>query len=160
MKKTILLSLALVFVMAALAPAVVITVPSAYPTIQAGIDAAETGDTVVVALGIYNENIHFNDENIVVTSTDPNNPAVVAATVIQGDGTTSVVTFDSNMIDASCQLTGFTITGGYGTENSILPGIYWGAGVYCYQASPTIKCNVITGNFGPMLGEKTRFMEE
>ncbi len=153
MKKTILLSLALVFVMVALAPAVVITVPSDYTTIQAGIDAAATGDIVVVALGIYNENIHFNDENIVVTSTDPNNPAVVAATVIQGDGTTSVVTFESNMIDARCQITGFTITGGYGTENSMLPGIYWGAGVYCYQASPTIKGNVITGNFAPPPGE-------
>ena len=53
-------------------------------------------------------------------------------------------------------LTGFTITGGYGTVNAATNfyygarTYYYGAGIYCYRASPTILGNIITGNSAPV----------
>jgi len=62
-------------------------VPTEYPTIQAAVDAAVDGDEVIIEPGIYNEpgnyNIYLRCNAITVRSIDPNNPAIVAATVIE-----------------------------------------------------------------------------
>jgi len=125
-----------------------------YRHIQDGIDAACNGIKVIVAEGIYYENINFNNKNIILTSSDPNDPNVVANTIIDGSQPAdpnlgAAVTFEGGE-EPNCVLTGFTITGGTGNYFEI-PGWprrrYWGGGV-CLKpnASPTITKNIITGN--------------
>lgn len=108
----------------------VIHVPADQPTIQAGINAAANGDTVLVSAGTYYENINFNGKAITVTSVSG-----PAATVIDGSkGSTGVtVTFSSSEKSTSI-LSGFTIQNGAEI------------GIEVYSASPTITGNVVTLN--------------
>ena len=134
-----------------------ITVPDEYSTIQGAIDAALDSDQVIVSSGTYNENINFKGKSITVRSTNPDNPAVVAVTIIDGStpsdpNNASVVTFNSGENNDSI-LSGFTITGGSGTWLTIgwdLHEIYWnrcGGGIVCYNLSePTITKNIIRDN--------------
>ena len=87
--------------------------------------------------GVYLETIDFKGKNLTVRSIDPDDPAVVAATVINGSNQDSVVTFSGGE-DASCVLAGFTITGGNAKK---------GGGIYCGDdSSPTIANCTITNN--------------
>jgi predicted enzyme related to lactoylglutathione lyase len=110
--------------------------PADFNNIQAAINDSNDGDTIIVTKGRYFENINFNGRNITLTSTEPNDPNVVAATIIDGSRNGSVVTFHSGE-DANCVLNGFTITNGYGRK---------GGGIYCGASSPTITNCIITGN--------------
>src|SRR5258707_7759680 len=74
----------------------IISVPTSQPTIQAAINAANNGDTVLVAPGTYVENINFSGKAIAVTSSG--GPAV---TVIDGGAQGPVVTFNQNEPTAS-----------------------------------------------------------
>ena len=105
------LGIAAAVVLATNSHAAIINVPGDQPTIQAGINAANPGDVVIVAAGEYFENINFNGKAITVRSTDPNDPVVVLNTIINGGGSGSVVTCNSGE-GADTVLSGFVITGG------------------------------------------------
>ena len=105
-----------------------------YDTIQEAIDAAQTGETIIVYPGTYDENILFNDKDITVSSTNPSDPAIVAATIIDGGGNDSVVRFTGGDIST---LEGFTIQNGNAN---------YGGGIFVYWSYPTITGNVITDN--------------
>ena len=94
---------------------------------------AISGDQIVVNPGIYLEKVDFLGKNLTLRSIDPNDPAVVASTVIRGRGYAPAVVFYSGEGPTSV-LAGLTITGG-------------NTGIYCYGASPTITNCVVTGNF-------------
>jgi len=119
---------------------------SAFKKIQEGIDAAESGDEVIVAQGTYIENIQFRGKNIVLGSTDPLDPNMVANTIIDGDQAGSVVIF-SGTENETCVLSGFTIRNGIGEE---LPYERAGGGIcggtWENRTHATIQNNVITGN--------------
>lgn len=123
-----------------------------YTTIQAAIDDANNGDIVQVTPGAYAENINFLGKSITVTGTNPENPGIVAGTIIDANGHSSVVTFDHHETNDAV-LTGFTITGGIGTFvlTAADTNMYWGAGICCDDSSPTIIRNVITDNHGPAI---------
>ena len=78
-------------VIIASAPAATHWVPGDYPTIQSAIDNCNNGDVVIVSPGIYtgdgNRDIGFLGKAITVTSVDPNDPNIVAATIIDCQGT-------------------------------------------------------------------------
>ncbi len=84
---------------------------TALRTIQNGMNKASDGDTVLVAQGTYVQNIDFKGKNIVLRSTDPLNPDVVADTIIDGNAAGSVVSF-AGTEDETCVLDGFTIRNG------------------------------------------------
>ncbi|HUW81452.1 MAG TPA: right-handed parallel beta-helix repeat-containing protein [Phycisphaerae bacterium] len=91
-------------------------------TIQTAIGVTSNGDTVIVAEATYYETIAFGGKSIVLRSDDPNDPNVVAATVIDAnDANSSVVTFAGSE-DPNTVLTGFTITRGrpYGDGAGIM----------------------------------------
>jgi parallel beta-helix repeat protein len=110
-----------------------------YTTIQAAIDAAGNGDTIIVCPGTYYENIEFDGKNITVQSSNPSSPSIVATTVIDGGKSGSVVRFVNG--DTST-LEGFTV------RNGNLVKFGYGGGIYVEQSSPTISGNSITGNTG------------
>src|SRR5262249_2799980 len=109
--KTFLLAFA-VFTIGSLLPRngdaqTTINVPGNQATIQAGIDAANAGDTVLVGPGAYAENINFRGKAITVTSS-----AGPATTIIDGSAKGPVVTFNSGEATSS-KLSGFTIQNGF-----------------------------------------------
>ena len=81
-------------------------VPQDYPTIQAAIDAAASGDTVLVAAGTYAEHMDFHAKQITVESASG-----ADATIIDGGGTGVVVTINANAGETPV-LRGFTVRNG------------------------------------------------
>jgi len=110
----------------------IINVPDDYPTIQAGIDAASDGYTVLVQPGTYYENINFNGKNIVVISTD--GPDV---TTIDGNQNGCVVIFE-NGEDNTAVFSGFTVMNGQGEGYPY----YNGGGITCRNSSSPILSNI------------------
>jgi len=101
-----------------------------FRTITRALDAAESGTTVHVIEGTYEENVKLK-AGVILEGEG------AGVTTIQGDGTDSVVIADS--IGSDAKIDGFTITGGGGSQ-------VLGGGIYCRDCSPTVSNNRITGN--------------
>lgn len=133
----------------------IINVPADQPGIQAGINAASNGDTVLVEPGTYFENINFRGKNIVVASLyilngDRN---IITNTIINGsqpvhpDSASCVLIISGE--DSTTVLQGFTITRGSGTKwrDEHGAGTYYeGGGILITLSSPIIKNNIIYFN--------------
>lgn len=125
MRKTFLAAVAL-SILTICGFAVTRLVPSQYPNIQAGINAAVDGDIVLVADGTYsgtgNYNIDFIGKAIVVMSENG-----AESCVINCQGMGRGFYFHTNE-DSTSALTGFTIRNGEGE----------GGGIFCISSAPTI----------------------
>ena len=108
-----------------------LAVPDRFATIQAGINAAVDGDTVLVQPGTYVENINFNGKNIVVGSLflTSQDTSYISQTIIDGNQGGSVVIFDSGET-ADAVLTGLTLRNGRAN---------FGGGIHCETASPQLS---------------------
>jgi hypothetical protein len=146
-----LISALIIALITASAPAATIYVDANgtgdYPTVQAAINDANDGDTIILQPGTYtgdgNRDIDFLGKAITVRSTDPNDRSVVEATVIDCNGTDQDNHRGFYFINDEGQdsvLEGLTITNGY-TE-------LWGGGgaIYIARASPTISKCIVTNN--------------
>jgi len=113
-------------------PLSIIYVPDDYLTIQSAVDAATTGDTIIVRDGTYIENINLNKENLTVKSENGADKTIIQA----ADSNNNVfkITADYVTID------GFTIKGGSS-------GVYIGERAWLKVADySTISNNNILGN--------------
>ncbi len=101
-----------------------------YEELRYAIGEARQADTIVLSEGIYPGGVDFAGKNVTLSSADPNDPNVVAATVISGGA--QAVSFTGGE-DATCVLAGLTITGAQ-------------TGIYCLGSSPTIANCCVTDN--------------
>jgi hypothetical protein len=127
-----------------------------FDAIQEAVDSALViGDTVLVLPGTYtgqgNRDIDFEGKPITVRSADPNDPSVVAATVIDCNGTETEPHrgfYFHSAEDANSTLSGLTITNGCAR---LWPNLK-GGGILCDGASPRILNNIIAGNWASSSG--------
>ena len=134
--------------------AAVLNVPGDFASMQAAIDAAAPGDTILVEPGVYVGSLRFNGKDVSIQSTG--GPEV---TTVDGNGDSAVE------IGPGGELVGFTVTGGaasfgagmevHGTGTLVKGNIFdgnsqgaggSGAGIYGNVSSPTIENNVFRNN--------------
>jgi len=133
---------AVVLLLAWTAGAATLNVPAQYPTIQAGINAAVSGDTVLVAIGTYtgtgNKNLDFGGRNLVLKGA-----AGPQWCIINCQNSGRGFYFHSGET-AAAVVEGFTVMGGSSSM---------GGGMNITNASPTIRRCIIyscasTGSYG------------
>ncbi|HEY3269162.1 MAG TPA: choice-of-anchor Q domain-containing protein [Armatimonadota bacterium] len=134
---------------------------TAFLTVQSGLDAAQSGDEVWVAAGVYAEHISLGSGVALYggfagpTASNPfgeqargqRDPAVNLS-ILDGGGPKapgSVVTAGPS-VQTRAVIDGFSIRNGLGTPISAYGAN--GGGVYALEANVTISNNVIYGNFG------------
>ncbi|MCP4901021.1 MAG: right-handed parallel beta-helix repeat-containing protein, partial [bacterium] len=82
------------------------------PSISLALSMAENADTLILDSNTYYEVINFNGKPVHLRSMDPNDPNVVAATIIDANNTSLDVAVFNSGEDANSILDGITVRGG------------------------------------------------
>ncbi len=98
---------------------------------------------IVLSPGVYNQVVDFTGDPVTLRSTDPDDPAVVAATVIDGSNLGSSVLIFDDSEGNDTRIVGLTITGGEALGAA--PNDRGGA-IRCFPGAPTIDRCVLEGN--------------
>ena len=107
-----------------------VTQGTRYDFISHAVQEAIDGDEIVVAQGVYKESLNFGGKALMIRSEDPNDPNVVAATVIEGGAQAVAFTMGE---DANSAIVGFTLT-------------HASQGIYFRGSSSTIRNCCIVDN--------------
>ena len=119
-----------------------------FDNIQAAVDAASDGDEIVVMPGTYTSSqdghvVNMLGKAVTLRSSDPSDPDVVAATIIDGEGARrGLACFNGE--SSKTIISGFTITNGFGVEFDYNGDgdLDWredyGGGMYNYYSTPTL----------------------
>lgn len=144
----------------------VLHVPTDYQSLQYAINDSQDGDRIILAQGtyLYNDNnfddvrIDVDGRSIIIASSNPDDPCVVAATIIRGNG------FRISNVDSTMALDGITMqdTHYYGgdpdcsvkgpTDDGLNGYSIFGGAIRLLNASPTIRncrfvnCSATGGN--------------
>lgn len=115
-----------------------------FRSVQAAINAAATGDEILVAAGTYVENLRIEGKALALKggfSSAWVRDLTETKSVLTGAGRDAVLT----LIESDSTVEGFRITGGTGSVED-LPYVYNGGGIYSRDGSPTIANNIIENN--------------
>jgi len=153
MKTRTLTSMAILICFTGLLNGQIINIPGDYLTIQAGIDAAAKGDTVLVAEGTWFENIDYKGKAITVASQfiKEGDTSYISKTIIDGsqpvDPDKASVVIMASGEDTTSVLCGFTIANGKGTYGKI-GGLNHrtGCGILVLYSGGKIIHNIIENN--------------
>lgn len=121
-----------------------------HESIQAAIDEAVHGDEIVLSPGTHtgpgNRDVDFLGKAITVRGPDPADPAVVAATVIDCQGSAAQPHRGFKFVSGEgpgSVLAGLTIKNGFGPQEE---GVHAAGAILCRASNPTIRDCVISGN--------------
>lgn len=113
-----------------------LVVPGQFPSIQAAVAAAQSGDRILVKPGTYFGPIHLDKKVLIQATEGP------AHTILRGTGGTIVEA--QNLIGAGAGLIGFTLTGGQGLAQP--GGTTRGGAVHLVASNFVIERCVFTDN--------------
>ena len=133
----------------------IIRVPLDYPTIHAAVDAASSGNMIIVRDGTYTENIDVNKPHLAIISENGAENCIVQAANSNDHA--------FNITADYVTICGFTVTGAYGEYPEWKTGIYLDYANYCnishsiisnnwrginldYSSNNTIIANNVTSN--------------
>jgi len=110
------------------------TVPDDYPTIQSAIDAAVSGDSVLIGAGTYNEILSTNGRQLTICSRSGADVTIVTA-ASRG--------YPVLTVDAPGLLCGLTLTGAYNHVNNTVAGLGGGILVTGSGSITIAQCKIM-----------------